>query len=312
MTDINASGLTLAAPADHVIAQLSEFDTVFSITKNTVAAMTSIGRYAPPQKTNDPLTVETGRISLRIDTPVLGAVVAVESIPAHRKPYSLHMFDAEGRLLHEAYLTNAADDLALEAFESRWKRTAKRTPSEDSKRRPTPQSWIPEPLKPFETGDNNRAFHFDSILSDSGLNRRASLPSWGDSRAWQVELDSLRRFLTLLTDVRMPLIISVGNAGIAQLHHGAIEAAKWYGNSVQLSSKSCNISLNLDDVEEIWVTRSKSDDANCYMLEMYDWRFNCVAQFHNPETDNENLDCFWRQLVSALPRLCARHGDLIL
>ncbi|MDQ8698129.1 ChuX/HutX family heme-like substrate-binding protein [Hyphomicrobium sp. LHD-15] len=311
LTDPYFSGGMLAVSAPGAIAELPGFDHVVSVTRNSGAAMTSVGRYAPPSRAGDPLTACSTRTSLRMHAPSFGTVLAVERIPASRKPHSLHFFDQDGVMLHEAFLTSITDDLALEELTSGWNGAGDLAQDESEYPLPASKDWLPKPIAQSAGAHRDAGFHLDSILRDNGLARRASLPAWGAGHAWQVEVDVLFNLFTLLTDVRMPLVFGVGNVGLVQVHRGEVDGVKRFGTLMRISSKCCNVTLSLDDIEEIWVSRIESQGRIGHMLEIYDWRYHCVAQFKDCEESDETLSNFWRQLLMTLPRRQTHQSDHI-
>lgn len=311
LTDPGFSGGTLSVSAPRAIGQLPGFDHVVSVTRNSGAAMTSVGRYAAPQRAGEPLKAEAIRTCLRVHAPSLGTALAVERIPASRKPYSLHFFDGDGVMMHEAYLTSVKDDLALEDLAAGWTGEAPQSGFADEAPLSASNGWLPEPIARSAGPGRDAGYHLDSVLRDNGLSRRASLPTWGASGAWQVEVDVLFNLFTLLTDVRMPLVFGVGNVALMQVHQGPIDGVKRFGTLMRISSKCCNVTLSLDDIEEVWVSRIESGGLTAHMLEIYDWRYHCVAQFTDCDEAGRNLSNFWRQLLVTLPRRRTRESGHI-
>lgn len=299
---------TIALSASDVLGYLPSLDHVVSVTRNTAAAMTTVGRYAVPQPLGAPLRVEAGRIGLRVHLPSLGAALAAEHIPACRKPQSLHVFDRDGLVAHETYLTSLAENTLLERLASDAASAPGLDPRLSANETAAAEtwSWQPRPLSPAAGPHADAGGHLDSILRDNGITRRASLPAWGEHTAWQIDTNDLPRLCTLLGEAWMPLGIAVGNVGVVQYHHGAIDGVKRYGTLMQLSATCTNVTLSLGDIEEAWVSRIEIGDRHEHILELYDWRYHCIAQFKDADDSDDNLRTFWSQILSTLPRPNAR------
>ncbi len=295
---------SISLSPSQVFGHLPSLDHVVSVTRNTAAAMTTIGRYAVPQTFGEPLRVESGRIGLRVHLPSLGTALAAEHVPACRKPQSLHVFDRDGIVAHESYLTSIAENALLErlAFDAVSAPELQSPVSVSETAAAETWSWQPRLLPRFAEPNADAGHHLDSILRDNGIARRASLPVWTEHAAWQIDIQDLPRLFALLGEAWMPLGMTVGNAGVVQYHHGAVNRVKRHGTLIQLSSNCSNVTLSLADIEEAWVTRVEVDARYEHILELYDWRYHCIAQFTDAHDSDDNLRTFWCQILSAQPR----------
>lgn len=298
----------IALPVEDVLGELPQLDHVICVTRNTAAALTSVGRYAAPQPMGERMVVEPGRMCLRIRPASLGRALFGEAVPHHRRPLSLHFLDREGAVLHETYLTSLDETPALGLMAS-----ARAGDDDDGDARLDPAarapaeswSWRPRRISPAAGKHDDAGVHVDSILGDNGIARRASLPQWGASSAWQIDVNDLIGLFMLLKEAWMPLGIAVGNVGLVQYHQGEIDGVKSSGALIQVSSKHSNVTISLDDIEEAWVTCVDVGGRREHMLELYDWRYHCVAQFKDADDSDENLSVFWGQILDTLPRVPA-------
>lgn len=295
-------GTTLHFPAVRVMERLAECD-VLSVTSNTTAVLTSMGRPGAPQIAGDPLRSETGRPCLRLHPQSLGSVLAVERIPSCRKPYSLHVFDRDGAAVYEAYLTSFDDALAYGPDISEETGGLEGT-AEAGAPWPGSMGWMPRTVT-AAPANIDAGYHFDSVLGDNGIGRRASLPSWGAGVAWQIPPARLVDFFAFMCDIRMPAGIAVGNAGLVHYHQGALDALKASPRMLRISSKHSNVTISLPDVEEVWVSRVETRNGTDHLLEIYDWRYHCVAQFKAVADNEPLLRDVWRRQLCAIPHRSA-------
>ncbi|MGU3494968.1 ChuX/HutX family heme-like substrate-binding protein [Xanthobacteraceae bacterium A53D] len=287
------SGTRLDAPVERIVGDLQRLGATVAVTINTAAVITRVGCYGAPQCPGAPFTCPSGGSCLRLNGPAVGTALAVERMPLHRQPCSLQFFDADGAVLHKSFLTECRDDYAFGELCLGWgasgagggRRVAAGSPA----------------VPPCPSGDC--AAQFDSLFGDSGIGRRAALPDWGDDWAWRVMPDVVFDLLTLVAEVRMPLVQAVGNAGAVQVHRGPLEKVRRSGPLVVLTSGCSTLSIEQDELEEAWVTRFDAGDEDGLMLELYDWRYHCVAQFTALGLANPGLGGYWQQLLASLPRV---------
>ena len=307
MAEPGFSAAPLAAPVAAIAAEFPALSAVVAVTTNPCAVMTEIGAYAPPCFAGDGLCLGQSGTGLRIHCGSVATALAVERPDHGQVPCSLQFFDGAGAALHKCFLTSVVDDFAFADLTRDWIGSPPAESAAD------PAAGMPAmagmmPAQPDGAWWRWRdgAFQVDGVLRDNGLARRASLPSWGEDLAWRIDPDILFDLMTLLSEVRMPVSIGVGNAAFVQMHQGAIDKAMRGGNMIRLTTGACSVSLDLEEIEEIWVTCFDAGGRTGHMLELYDWRYHCVAQFSEFSPDNSHLARYWHDTLRALPRLKRR------
>lgn len=283
------SGARLLAPLGAIAADLPQLGNTVAVTMNTASVMTRIGCYGAPQWPGEPLRCDPEWTCLRLHAPAIETALAVDRMPASRMPWSLQFFSDEGTILHKTFLTECSGDRTFTALVDRWRIVAPNVSA------PPPAGTLPGP-------EGTSAAQIDSLFGDNGLARRAMLPGWGTETAWRSAPDRFLDALEMACDVRMPLIMAVGNAGAAQVHYGAPETVRRQGKFMLVASGCCSLSVDLSQIDEVWITRFDGDGRGGYMLELYDWRFHCVGQFAACSDDNLGLARYWEQLLLSLPR----------
>lgn len=303
MAEPGFSAAPLSASVAVIAREFPSLDTAVAVTANSCAVMTEIGTYATPRFAGDGLCPAKGRTGLRIHCGSVATALAVDRPDHGHLPCSLQFFDSSGAALHKCFMTGMADDFAFAELTRDWIGEPPSDTSDQRERMPVTKGWLPfQPDGSWWRGRDS-AFQFDGVLRDNGLARRASLPSWGESFAWQVDRHILFDLMTLLREVRMPLAINVGNAAFVQTHRGALDAALRHDNAVRLIAESCSISLNLEEIEELWVTRFDAAGRAGYVLEAYDWRYHCVVQLSGLAATDGHAGRYWQDQLCALPRL---------
>lgn len=291
-------GTPLCAPVEHIAQALEHLGETVAVTANTAAVMTRIGLHARPQCQGEALTLAPEATCLRISPQAVGTTLAVERMPSQKLPPSLQFYCTEGTVLHKSFLTECVGDLDFARLVHKWESGIRPSGAPPS---PYHQKSRHHPTPPDPTGDSST--QIDSIFGDNGLMRRTALANWGEELAWRVSPDLVFNILGLASDIRLPLAQAAGNAGVVQIHHGAPERIRHSGSLAVISSGCCTLSIDRSDIEEAWVTCFEADGERAYMLELYDWRYHCVAQFSAPGLPNPGLGGYWRQLVCSMPRL---------
>ncbi|MCK0196986.1 hypothetical protein MWN34_08670 [Ancylobacter sp. 6x-1] len=283
-------GSRLHAPVERIAADFRLLGEAVAVTSNTTAVMTRIGHYGPPQFTGEPLRCDPEATCVRLETSAIDTALAVERMPVQRLPCSLQFYCPAGAVLHKCFLTQCRDDLDFARLTDLWAGPAET--HADSCRSPSP-------ARP----EGDCAAQLDSVFGDSGLTRRSQLPGWGGTRAWRVAPELALNALALAAEIRMPLSQMVGNAGAAQIHNGPLEQVRRSQALVILRSGCCTLSFDGAEIEEAWVTCYRSPSGEAHMLELYDWRFHCVAQFAAPGLPDPGLGGYWRQVLLSLGRI---------
>ncbi len=300
MAEPGFSAAPLVAPVAAIAAQFPALSSVVAVTTNSCAVMTTIGDYAPPCFAGDGLYLARGQTGLRIDSGSVAMALAIDRPDHGQLPWSLQFFDGCGTAMHKCFLTSMTNDACFADLTRGWIGPAAVPPARIAA---GGVDWMPAQRDAAQWCKRDGASQLDGVLHDAGLARRATLPCWGDDHAWRTDPNMLFDLMTLLAEIRMPLSIGVGNAGFVQLHQGAIDGTKRSGDAFRLTADKCAVSLDLSEIEEVWVTCFDAGGRIGHMLEVYDWRYHCVAQFSEFSRDNAHLARYWEDTLRALPRL---------
>lgn len=296
------SGTSLGAPLDCIAADLPQLGTAVAVTRNGAAVMTQIGSYDAPCFSGEalrpscpPAGVAACRPTcLRLCRPMVRTTLAVDQMPASRLPCSLQFFDAEGSALHKSFLMDYGDAFAFRDLQDSW-----RPAGTDAAEGDAPEDAA---LLHDACPNDNCARQIDCVFGDYGLKRRAALPGWGRNWAWQVQHKPIFDLLALASEVRMPLLVTVGNAGAVQLYRGPLESVRAAGALTVLGAQGVTVSIEHGEIEEAWVTRIFHEGQPLLILELYDWRYHCVAMITAPALPLPGLGTYWEQLLLSLPR----------
>ncbi|MGV6876308.1 hypothetical protein ACUSIJ_26995 [Pseudochelatococcus sp. B33] len=289
-------GERVAADPAGVIATLPSVDLAVAVTLNPCVVMTHIGPYDWPMAAGDALRFAEGRTALRFMAANVDTVMMIDGASMGRMPHSLQLFSSEGTVLHRAFLsslTGAAGyrDLRL--------RLASSVPA-------------PSTSRPGEGGTGacggecdprllescDLAGHLDSLFVNHGVSRRMALPMLSGAR--RVRFEAVYDALSLMTQARMPVTQAACNAGMVQLHRGMLERMRYSGNILLLTAGKCTTSIDLDQIEEIWLSPVRQGTETRYLLEIYDWRYHCVHAMIDAGEEQAWARDAWNRIMASL------------
>ncbi|MFD1332911.1 ChuX/HutX family heme-like substrate-binding protein [Methylopila musalis] len=287
----------IGASFERVARDLRGMDGLVTVTSNPVAVMTQIGGLPQASRAGERFAGPKSGAALRLRPESVAAALAVERAACGRAPCSVRFFTPEGGALHKVFLPSLIDDYAFAELTVDWGAAedvgAAETAVRDA-RAPDAACWSRRGL----------GFHLDSLFGDGGLRRRTLLPAWGRDEAWRIDPELAVQCLGLMNEARAPVTIIVPNEAFAQMHVGALDDVRRAGDRLRLCAGDCSVSLDMAEVDEVWVTRHDERGRAGLTVEFYDWGFQCVAQI--TETgDDPRLARFWRRSVEALPPLRA-------
>ncbi len=228
---------------------------------------------------------------------------------------SLQVFDAHGEAVFKVHLRAASN---VEAFEALVERLAlsDQTPGLGT----VPQRPRPEPRRPLDSskaGDlrsrwsaMNDPHQFFNILRELDIERINALALAGEDKAWQVDGDSIRVMLRLVSGNAIPLMCFVANRGCVQIHSGPVMNIKEMGPWINVMDPTFHLHLRLDHISEIWAVRKGADVGHVTSLEAYGADGNLIIQFFGVRGEGNHERSDWRELVEHLPRLAPQTAVL--
>lgn len=239
---------------------------------------------------------------------MLGSQIDTRMSPAHwvhafalEKPSEqglrrcLQVFDAHGGAVFKVQLRAASD---VEAFKALVERLAlaDQTPG-----------LVNPPERP-QSGCRrwpamNGPHQFFNILRELDIERINALALPGEDKAWQVDGDSIRVMLRLVSDNAIPVMCLVGNRGGVQIHSGQVMNIKEMGPWINIMDPTFHLHLRLDHISGIWAVRKEAGVGHVTSLEAYGADGSLIIQFSGLSGEDGLERSDWRELVEHLPRL---------
>lgn len=241
---------------------------------------------------------------------------AVEKLSGQGLRRSLQVFDAHGEAVFKVHLRTASN---VEAFEALVERL--RSPDQTAGLGPVPLR--PQPDLRSSSGAGQAAdpcsrwpglndLHRDlNILRELDI-ERINAPDLAveEDKAWQVDGDSIRVMLRLVSGNSIPVKCFVGNRGCVQIHSGRVSHIKEMGPWINVMDPTFHLHLRLDHINEIWAVRKGADVGHVTSLEAYDADGSLIIQFFGLRGEGNRERKDWRELVEHLPRLASHAAPL--
>jgi putative hemin transport protein len=143
---------------------------------------------------------------------------------------------------------------------------------------------------------------FFALLRRFNLGRTQALRLAPPEYAWRVARDSIGTLLTSAAKTSLPIMVFVGNAGMIQIHTGAVSTIRTMGAWLNVLDPDFNLHLRTDLIDSIWVVRKPTSDGVVTSVELYDAQGENIALlFGARKPGNPELPA-WRELAGKLTR----------
>ncbi|MBY4697444.1 hemin-degrading factor [Burkholderia latens] len=278
---------------------------VMALTRNDAAVHEKDGAYA--QMSHDgPVGLALGDIDLRIFYRHWASAFAVRDETAHGALKSLQFFDAHGHAIHKVYLRAHSDHAAYDAFVERW-RAASQEPGLDvaPAARKTPERADTEiDVAGFRAAwDAMTDTHqFFGITRRFGVSRMQALRLADPQYAYPVEAArALRHVLEQAARSGQPIMVFVGNAGMIQIHTGAVANVREVGAWINVLDPGFHLHVREDLIAAAWVVKKPTSDGIVTSLELFDRQGDHVALLFGEREPGHAERDDWRGLVATLP-----------
>jgi putative hemin transport protein len=227
---------------------------------------------------------------------------------------SLQVFDAHGGAVIKVQLRAASDAAAFEALVERLL-SPDQTPGLD------PVPFRPQQLPSFGVrkakalggswAAANGLQQDLNILRELDIERiQAEGAAVEEDKAWQVDGDSIRVMLRLVSGNAIPVKCFAGNRGCVQIHSGPVSHIKEIGPWINVMDPTFHLHLRLDHIHEIWAVRQGADAGQITSLDAYGADGSLIIQFFGLRGEGNRERKDWRELVEHLPRLASHAAPL--
>ncbi|MEL1254139.1 heme ABC transporter ATP-binding protein [Flavobacterium sp. DGU38] len=197
---------------------------------------------------------------------------------------SLQFFDANGKAVHQIYLTGGSYrkvyfDLIKEFKQKHQSApTIEKTINKHMEEKRDAEIDISDFHQAWNNMSDTHEFH--GLVSRFGLTRTQALRLAPPSRAVQVSLESFRRTVIHCSHIKVPIMMFTANEGCVQINTGQLADVNSNGPWLNLSERSGGeTKLNEDAVHSVWHVVKPTADGEVNSLELYGANGDMIVQF---------------------------------
>lgn len=272
-----------------LIASLSQFGAVKTMTRNEDAVIERTGTYANFQSFG--MMAQTlGEIDLRIFLREWKHVVAVSSAKEDSVRQSVQVFDASGDSIHKVFVS-AEQRTAFEALVQ----TFTAADLHDAPLALTARPELVEKaddqidavgfLAKWDSMTDTHQFH--GLLREFGVTRTQALRLAGPTRALRVAPRALQVLLEGAAATGERIMVFVGNRGVVQIYIGAIHKVMHASGWLNILDPGFNLHARDTAFAASWVVTKQSADGPIRSLEVYDESGATIVQIFGKRSEGE-------------------------
>ena len=217
---------------------------------------------------------------------------------------SLQFFAADGTAVHKVFLTDQSDLAAYENLVEKFRAADQNSPLEFS---PKPEKSIEKPDAEIDVENFQKAWaelkdthDFFPLLRKFGVEREQALRLANREMAREVGADSFKFVLEGASERQLPIMIFVGNAGIIQIHTGAVEKVVEARGWFNVLDEKFNLHINQEKIRRAWIVKKPTADGTVTSLELFNETGENVALFFGKRKPGVPESEDWRRLVKDL------------
>ena len=208
----------------------TQFENALFSTRNNAALLTDTGGYGALQGCVRPFHLARSRVNLRFSRGAGLRLLSTKMDEAEGMPASLLAVDPWGTIHHRVQLTSPEDFLVFDSIGVDPLQT--QMPVAEEPERPAKNVVsLPAILRACRNWDQMDAGqHMNGLMAFGGLDRFASLPHVGQSRAWQIKTGVLASFWEFLCDQSISFGRCVAAGGMLHSKIGIVDHFQLLGS----------------------------------------------------------------------------------
>ncbi|GLF92880.1 hypothetical protein [Streptomyces yaizuensis] len=264
---------------------LTLFQHVQAITGGPVARIEQAGGYAVPSLRGEAFAVPPGSIALRIDGGAVASAVVVRD--EGTGAVALHLFDADGRTVHQGRLLSEGDRLLAGLAGP----AGPGLPATGPSAAPEVPAW--------ENGD--QLAQLDAVLADGGAARRRAFARYrGEHRA--IDAGVVPSVLDHVCSAGLPIGVAVFGPAAMQACAGRVHVTdRTLGGQVFAAIAESTVEIGLPRVRACHLVRSPAAHGPTSAIELDDEDGRCVAVVTQFGIVGEDVHTAWEHLAASLP-----------
>ncbi|GGF03800.1 heme ABC transporter ATP-binding protein [Flavobacterium limi] len=290
--------ILLRPEMEAILERIEDLGLVKGVTYNKNCETERIGVYRNFSK-EEYTTLFLGEdIDLRIFAGRWKFALAVEE----KGKESLQFFDANGKTVHQIYLTGGSYRQVYLDLVNEFKQKDQSAPViEKTIRKHIQERRDAEiDISDFHQAWNNMqdTHEFFGLVKRFGLTRMQALRLAPLSRARQVSLESFRRTILHCSNTKVPVMMFTANEGCVQINTGELSNVNTNGAWLTLTELSGGVTkLNEDAVHSVWHVVKPTADGDVNSLELYGANGDMIVQFFGERKPGKAELESWKKAV---------------
>lgn len=217
---------------------------------------------------------------------------------------SFQFFAADGKAVHKVFLTDTSDVAAYENLAEKY-RAADQNPTLEVS--PKPEKSADKPDAEIDVAEFQKAWaelkdthDFFPLMRKFGVAREQALRLADRKMAFQVPTETYQDVLQKASEMKLPIMIFVGNEGIIQIHTGEVEniveARGWFN----VLDEKFNLHIKQDNIASAWIVKKPTADGIVSSLEIFNKNGENVALFFGKRKPGIPEKEEWRELLATV------------
>ncbi len=306
-TEIGATVVRLTDNFDEILQEFHTLGRVMALTRNEEIVHERKGEYGAVEvmSGHGKMGLVLGDdIDLRIFFAHWKFGFAVKSENPRGTMRSFQFFDPSGTAIHKIFLTDASDSALYEKLVEKYRgddqSPAIMIESQSAKSPEKDDSEIDVEAFQKAWAELKDTHGFFPLLRKFGVAREQALRLADREMAFQVTTDSYQYVLKKASEMKLPVMVFVGNNGIIQIHTGEVEniveARGWFN----VLDEKFNLHIDQKNIASAWIVKKPTGDGTVSSLEIFNRKGENVALFFGKRKPGIPEKEEWRELLSSV------------
>ncbi len=220
---------------------------------------------------------------------------------------SFQFFDSDGTAVHKIFLTDASD---LSAYENLVEKYRGRNQNATIKVSPKPEKIADKPDAEIDVRGLQEAWanlkdthDFFPLLKKFAVGREQALRLASREMAFPVAVDTYKYVLEKASELKLPIMVFVGNSGIIQIHTGEVENVQEARGWFNVLDEKFNLHISQNKIASAWIVKKPTSDGGVSSLEIFNQKGENVALFFGKRKPGIPEKEEWRELLATVAKL---------
>lgn len=288
----------------NILGEIETLGYVMALSRNDEVVHERKGVYLNGDFSSPHASLFVGKdIDLRIFLSAWDSAFAVTETSNDQPRYSLQFFGKNGQAIHKIYMEAKSELEKYQELVAKYKNEDQSQIQPVDKTEKPAETELPDSeidKAAFQESWNNLkdTHEFFGMLRKFKVTRTQALRLAPSTEfAQQIDHLGLRRTLNLAAERQVPIMVFVGNAGIIQIHSGAVKNIVDHGPWINVLDPAFNLHLKENAVAQTWIVRKPTEDGIVTSLELFNEKKELICTlFGERKPGIPELES-WRQVI---------------